>query len=113
MSCGVGLSGGSDMVLLWLWCRLVATAPTRLLAWEPPHAAEAALEMAKRPKKKKKHRYLIEMWMELGGTFLSQCPSSIPTASSNGLSKRAMHFPEKNSSVLDYSDYLIFPSESQ
>ena len=39
--------------LLWLWCRLVATAPIRPLApWEPPYAMDLAL---KRPKKKKKH----------------------------------------------------------
>ena len=34
MSCGVGCTCGSDPVLLWLWCRPVATAPIRLLAWE-------------------------------------------------------------------------------
>ena len=32
----------------------MATAPIRPLAWEPPYAAEAALEKAKRQKKKKK-----------------------------------------------------------
>ena len=48
MMCGVGCRHGSDPALLWLWCRLVATAPVRPLAWEPPYAAEAALEMAKR-----------------------------------------------------------------
>ena len=41
------------LVLLWLWCRLAATAPIRPLAWEPPYAKGAALEKAKRPKKKK------------------------------------------------------------
>ena len=35
-----------------LWCRLVATAPIRPLAWEPPCAAGAAQEMAKRQKNK-------------------------------------------------------------
>ena len=39
-----------DPVLLWLWCRLAATAPTGPLAWEPPYAMGAAQEMAKRPK---------------------------------------------------------------
>ena len=34
-----------------LWCRPVATALIRPLAWESPHAAGAALEIAKRPKK--------------------------------------------------------------
>ena len=39
-----------DLALLWLWRRLAATAPIGLLAWEPPCAAEAAQEMAKRQK---------------------------------------------------------------
>ena len=39
---------GLDPVLLWLWCRPVATALIRLLAWEPPYAAGAALEKTKR-----------------------------------------------------------------
>ena len=46
MSCGVGCRRGSDPALQ------VAMAPIRPLAWESPHAAEAALEKAKRPKKK-------------------------------------------------------------
>ena len=52
MSCGVGCRHGSEPELLWLWCRLVATAPIRPLAWEPPYAIGVALEKAKRPKKK-------------------------------------------------------------
>ena len=56
MSYGVGGRCGSDLALLWLWCRLVATAPVRPLAWELPYAAGAAIEMAKRLKKKKKER---------------------------------------------------------
>ena len=54
MSCGVGYRHDLDPVLLWLWCRLAATAPIRPLAWEPPYATGAALEKAKRQKKKKK-----------------------------------------------------------
>ena len=53
--CGVGCRRGSDPALLWLWCRLAATAPIRPLAWEPPYAAGAAQEMAK----KKKRRFKI------------------------------------------------------
>ena len=53
-SCGVGHRCGSDLALLWLWCRPVATAPVRPLAWEPPYAAGAALEKTKKKKKKKK-----------------------------------------------------------
>ena len=45
VSCGVGRRrSSSDPVLLWLWCRLAATAPIRPLAWEPPYATGAALE---------------------------------------------------------------------
>ena len=51
MSCRVGCRRGSVPVLLWLWQRPVATAPIQPLAWEPPYAAGAALEMAKRQKK--------------------------------------------------------------
>ena len=54
VSCGVGCRCGSDPALLWLWYRLVATAPIRPLAWEPPYAAGAAQEMAKRQKTKNK-----------------------------------------------------------
>ena len=50
---GIGHRHGSDPALLWLWCRLAATAPIRSLAWEPPFAAGAALEKAKRQKNKK------------------------------------------------------------
>ena len=54
MSCGVGCRRGLDPMLLWLWCRLAAIAPIRTLAWEPPYAAGAALEKAK---KKKEYLY--------------------------------------------------------
>ena len=53
MSCGVGYRCGWDPELLWLWGRLASIAPIRLLAWEPPYAKEAALEMAKTHTQKK------------------------------------------------------------
>ena len=56
MSCGVGYRRNSDLALLWLWCRPVATAPIRPLAWEPPYAVGVALENTKRQKKKKKKK---------------------------------------------------------
>jgi len=40
MSCGVGRRCSVDPAWLWLWCRLVATAPIRPLAREPPYADE-------------------------------------------------------------------------
>ena len=51
MSCGVGCRRSSDLALLCLWRGPAATAPIRPLAWEPPYAAGAALEKAKRQKK--------------------------------------------------------------
>ena len=53
MSCGVGCRRGSDLALLWLWHWLVATAPIRPLAWEPPYAVGVAPKREKRQKKKK------------------------------------------------------------
>ena len=44
VSCGVGCRRGSDLALPWLWCRPAATALIGPLAWEPPHAAGAALK---------------------------------------------------------------------
>ena len=56
MSCGVGCRRSSDPELLWLWRAPGAAAPIRPLAWEPPYASGAALEMAKRQKNKKKQK---------------------------------------------------------
>ena len=42
--------------MLWLWHRLVATAPIRHLAREHPYAADAALKTQKTKKKKKKKK---------------------------------------------------------
>ena len=39
---------GSDLALLWLWCRLAAAAPIQPLAWEPPYAVGAALKKKKK-----------------------------------------------------------------
>ena len=39
-----------DPTLLWLWRRLVATAPIQPLAWKPPYATGTALDKAKRQK---------------------------------------------------------------
>jgi len=52
MICGVGRRHGSNLMLLWLWHRPVATASILPLAWEPPHAAGVALKKKKEKKKK-------------------------------------------------------------
>ena len=69
MSCGIGRRRSSDPVLLWLWCRLAAVAPIRLVAWEIPHATLAALEgrkkieiiFVKRKKKKRKKKDFVDL----------------------------------------------------
>ena len=47
MSRGVSRRRGLDPVLLWLLCRLAATALIRPLAWEPPYVVGAALKRQK------------------------------------------------------------------
>ena len=53
MSCGVACRRGADPALLWLWHRPAAAAQIQLLAWEPPYAAGAAQEIAKKRQDKK------------------------------------------------------------
>ena len=56
VNCGVGSRHGLDPMLLWLWCRMAAAAPTGPLAWVPPYTAGVALEKAKRQKRQKKKK---------------------------------------------------------
>ena len=64
MSCGIGRRCGSDLALLWLWCRLAAVAPIQHLAWELPYAAGVALERTKKTKKKKKETVIAVKGMD-------------------------------------------------
>ena len=41
-----------DRALLWLWCRLAASAPIRPRGWEFPYAADAAIKRKKKGRKK-------------------------------------------------------------
>ena len=61
MSCGVGFRCSSDPAFLWLWCRPVATAPIRPLAWELPYAEGAALEKAKKQNNNNKKKDRAEV----------------------------------------------------
>ena len=67
MSCGIGCRCGLDLVLPWLWCRPVATAPIGPLAWEPPYAMGVAQEIAKKkkPKNKKKKNWVVMIVAQL------------------------------------------------
>ena len=60
VSCGVGRRHGSDLVMLWLWWRLVAAALVQLLAWEPPYAKGAAPKTTQRKKEKNFDGYTFE-----------------------------------------------------
>ena len=75
MSCGVGHRQGSDPALLWLWCRPAVTALIGPLAWESPYAMEAALEKAKRPKKKESSFFSPYSWK--GHVFFCLFVSSV------------------------------------
>ena len=59
MNCGVGHRHGSDLALLWLWHRPVATAPIRPLAWELPYAMSVALKKQKQQQRKLKQVHLM------------------------------------------------------
>ena len=51
VSWGVGRRRGLDLVWLWLWRRLAATALIPSLAWEPPYAMGVALKILKKKDK--------------------------------------------------------------
>ena len=48
MRCGVGGRHGSDIPLLWLWCRPAPAVLIGPLAWELPYAMGAALKKRKK-----------------------------------------------------------------
>ena len=47
MSCGAGRRLGSELALLWLWCRPATAALIQPLAWELPYATDVALKRQK------------------------------------------------------------------
>ena len=59
MSGGIGSRRSLDPALLWLWCRLVATAPIGSLAWELPYAAGVALRRQKKKKEEAKQNKTV------------------------------------------------------
>ena len=70
MSCGVGHRRCSDPVLLWLWCRLGAVAPTQPLAREPPCASGASLKTKSKKRERKRETdsqtFKIYLWLPKG-----------------------------------------------
>ena len=62
MSYGVGCRSSSDPALLWLLCRLAATALIQPLAWEPLYAVGAALKRQKKKEKEKMNTLEFPSW---------------------------------------------------
>ena len=52
MSCGVGLGGSLDLMLLWPWCRLAVVALIQTLFQEFPYAAGDTLKRQNKTKNK-------------------------------------------------------------
>ena len=95
MSYGVGCRLW-DLVLLWLWYKLAATAPIRPLAWETPNAMATALKTPKKKKEKKK------VLLPLMFRFLSELNEN-----SLGLVRsRMLGFAFKTSVLLDSFKHL-------
>ena len=70
MSCDVGHRHILDPMMLWLWHRLAATAPTGSLTWDPVYAVGAAL---KRQKKKILNiELLCDLAIPLLGIYLDE-----------------------------------------
>ena len=59
MSCGTGHRQGSDLTLLWLWCRPAAIAPIRPLAWKPQCAVGTAIKRPKQGEKRKTQEQFV------------------------------------------------------
>ena len=76
MSCGVGHRRGSDLVLLWLWCRLAATAPIQPLTWEPLYALGGAIKRQKTKKFKKKQRVEFSLSLHIVRLYKSSFPNN-------------------------------------
>ena len=50
-----------DLVLLWLWSRLAATAPIRPLAWKPPYSVSVALKRLKKKERETMEKSMIRI----------------------------------------------------
>ena len=107
-----------DPVLLWLWCRPVATALIRPL-WEPPYAANEALKDKETKKKKKVNVPNPGPFQIIGYTdyyffffFFSSraAPSAYESSQGRGPARATaagLHQHNGNSQVFLYSEIFI------
>ena len=116
MSCGIGRRRSSDPALLWLWRRAAATAPIRPLAWEPPYAARAAIEKAKRQKQTKHIPLDVEPKHHMSKTSTPdvQSPQGLPvfSVSVSGSHPSAQFKNHRNKKIQKASLILLFSSYS-
>ena len=72
LSCDVARRCGSDLALMWPWCRLAATVLIRPLAWEPPYALGAALKRQKNKTKQNKKAF-VRSSLDTRGLRIQHC----------------------------------------
>ena len=72
---------GWDLVMLWLWCRLAATAPTWTLAWELPYAVDVALKKTKKKKERERERNVLRSMKKMGVPNVAQWIKNLTVAS--------------------------------
>ena len=65
MSCGVGHRHGSDLMLPWLWCRLVAAVLFQPLTWKLPFAVNGALKKKKERERERFRAVCVHMTIEV------------------------------------------------
>ena len=66
---------GSDLMLLWLWCRLAAAALIQPLAWELSCAVGAALKKKKKKegrRKEKEKKKRLMMFLGFGRIYMTK-----------------------------------------
>jgi len=121
MSCGVGRRCGSDPSLLWLRCRLVATALIESLAWELPYVAGVALKKQKKKGTRGQSIYKDPLWRvshictELSASsmvgFQAHCPPPPSPPAGPGLT--SPHRDRHSNKQLSFSECMCWEGREQ
>ena len=107
MSCAVSRRLGSDLALLWLWCRPASAAPTGPLARELPYAVGVAL-------KKKKKVWQVDEFvnmepMDMNINFLGEIISILDIDLGEIISNLATNLKNKNTTKYSSTFYPDSP----